>query len=68
MLSGKFIVLVMVVIVVVIGLGIFPAFNTGIRNLNTTGLDTEMFAITRMFPYFLLFVIGYAGYLIWRRK
>lgn len=67
MLSNKFILVVIVGIVLVIGFGLFPAFNTGIRNLNTVGLDTEMGGITRLFPYFLFGVILYAGYIIWKR-
>jgi hypothetical protein len=67
MLSNKFILVVIVGIVLVVGFGMYPAFNTGIRNLNTTGLDTEMAGINALFPYFLFFVILYAGYVIWRR-
>jgi hypothetical protein len=67
MLSKKFIVATLVGIVLVIGFGMFPAFNTAIRNLNTVGLDTEMSGIARLFPYFLFFVIGYAAYIVFRR-
>jgi hypothetical protein len=67
MLSGKFILLTVVGIVVTLGFGFYPAFNTAIRNLNTTGYDTEMLTIYTMFPYFLFFVILYAGYIVWRR-
>lgn len=67
MLSGKFILLTIIGIVLVIGFGMFPAFNTAIRNLNTTGYDTEMGAIARLFPYFLFFVILYAGYVVFKR-
>jgi len=67
MLSNKFIIATIVGIVLVIGFGMFPAFNTAIRNLNTTGLDTEMLGIQRLFPYFLFFVILYAGYVVYKR-
>jgi hypothetical protein len=67
MLSNKFIVATLVGIVLVIGLGMFPAFNTAIRNLNAIGLDTEMGGIARLFPYFLLFVIFYAGFIVFKR-
>jgi hypothetical protein len=67
MLSNKFIIATLVGIVVVVGLGMYPAFNTAIRNLNTTGYDTEMGGIARLFPYFLFFVIFYAGFLVYKR-
>lgn len=67
MLSSKFIVATVVGIVLVIGFGMFPAFNTALRNLNTTGLNTEMLGIQRLFPYFLGFVILYAGYIVFKR-
>ena len=67
MLSNKFIVIVVVVIVVVIGFAMFPAFNTMFRSVNTTGMDTETTGIARLFPYFMGFVILYAGYMIFRR-
>ena len=68
MLSNKFILATIVGIVLVIGFGMFPAFNTAIRNLNTTGLDTEMLGIQRLFPYFLMFVIIYAAYVIYKSR
>jgi hypothetical protein len=67
MLSNKFIVATIVGIVLVIGFGMFPGFNTAIRSLNTVGLDTEMGGIAKLFPYFLFFVIIYAGYIVWKR-
>lgn len=67
MLSEKFIVLTLVGIVLVFGFGMFPAFNTALRDLNTVGLDAEMLGIQRMFPYFLAFVILYAGYIVYKR-
>ena len=67
MLSNKFILVVLVGVVLVIGFGMFPAFNTSIRNLNTTGYDAEMGAIARLFPYFLFGVIFYAGYIVYKR-
>ena len=67
MLSNKFIVLVLVVIVVVFGLGIFPAFNTSYRLISTAGLGVQIAGIMRFFPWFLMFVIFYAGYIVWRR-
>jgi hypothetical protein len=67
MLSTKFIVIVLVAIVVVFGLGMFPAFNTMFRQASTAGLSTEMQGVQRIFPYFLFFVIFYAGYIVFRR-
>jgi len=67
MLSNKFIVFVVVGIVIVIGFAIFPAFNTAFRTINTTGLDTEMLGIHRLFPYFFFGVILYAAYLVSKR-
>jgi len=67
MLSNKFILVVIVGIVLVIGFGIFPAFNTVYDNLSTTGLDTEFLGLSTAMPYFLFFVILYAGYVVWKR-
>ena len=67
MLSNKFIVLVLVVLVVVFGFGIFPAFNTSFRMIPTAGLSVQNVGIMRFFPWFLMFVIGYAAYIVWRR-
>ncbi len=67
MLSNKFIVLILVVIVVVFGFAMFPAFNTQYRTVSTDGMSVQIAGITRFFPWFLMFVIGYAGYVVWKR-
>ena len=67
MLSNKFIVIILVLIVIVFGFGIFPAFNTSFRTVSTTGLGVQIAAIVRFFPWFLMGVIFYAAYVVYRR-
>lgn len=67
MLSSKFIVLVLVAIVIVFGFGIFPAFNPAFRTIPTAGMSTQFTGIMAFFPWFLMFVIGYAAYIVYRR-
>jgi hypothetical protein len=67
MLSNKFYLFVLVGIVLVVGFGIYPAFNTFFRTINTQGLDTEMLGIQRLFPYFLFGVVFYAAYIVYKR-
>jgi hypothetical protein len=67
MLSVKFIVVVLVAIVIIFGLAFFPSFNTMYRTIDVSGMSVEMRGIQTMFPYFLVFVIFYAGYIVWRK-
>lgn len=67
MLSNKFVMTVVVGLVVVMGLAIFPAFNTAFRTVGTNGMTTEMIGIKSLFPYFLIFVVFYAGYMVYKR-
>lgn len=67
MLSGKFIIVILVAIVLIFGFAIFPAFNTAFRTVSVAGLSTEMQGVMKIFPYFLMFAIGYAGYIVWKR-
>ena len=67
MLSGKFILIVIVAIVLVFGFAIFPVFNTAFRTVPTAGLSTQIQGMVKLFPYILMFVIGYAGYVVWKR-
>ena len=67
MLSGKFIVIVIVVLVLVFGFAIFPTFNAAYRTISVAGLSTEITAVVRLFPYILLGVIAYAGYIVYKR-
>ena len=68
MLSEKFILVVLVALVIILGFGVFPAFNSMYRTIDTSTMTTEMRGIQAMFPYFLVFVVFYAGYVIWKRK
>ena len=67
MLSNKFIIIVIVGLVLVFGFAIFPVFNAAYRTISVAGLSAEITAVVRLFPYILLGVIAYAGYLVSKR-
>jgi hypothetical protein len=66
-MTNKFLILTVVMIILLVGYGMFPTFNTLFRNTNTTGLDTQFLAITKMVPYFFFGVIALAAYVVWKR-
>ena len=75
-LSRIFIGIALVVIVLVVGLSVFPFFHTQYGELPLTyevngvaiNLPPLISALVRFSPYLLLFIIGYAAYIVWRKR
>jgi hypothetical protein len=75
-LSKIFIGIALVGIILIVGLSVFPFFHTQYGGLPltyefngaTVNLPPLISALVKFSPYLLLFIIGYAAYIVWRKR